>query len=179
LLEFIWRPRRAKRRVAKLLNAEIAQNTQLLALTAAMGRLDPNRLGPGLRVSRLVWDAASDAVTELPEDALREVIALYGSYEEINRDAGSIAAMIDAFETRSGDDLRSARLADQVSVALGVLNEEVSRARDRGRVVSSVLREVVGQAGPDPTIRSDAEYEAKAMRLIALRSRPRNPDLPS
>ena len=179
LLELIWRPRRAKRRVARLLNAEIAQNTQLLALKAAMARIHPSTLGPGFRLSRLVWDAATDAVPELPEDVLREVIALYSSYEEINRDAASIESMIDAGETRAGDDLRSTRIAQQVVIAMGVLNEQVIRASERGRVVSNALRGVVGEVGVDPTIKSDAEYEKKALQLIEQRSVGRSNQLPN
>lgn len=170
LLELIWRPRRIKRRVARLLAAEIAMNTQLVALTAAMMKVQPPKMGPGFRVSMLVWDAARESVTELPDAELREVIALYGSYHEINRDAETIDALMDSAEGLEPNSSRRVLIQRQLIEVTGVLYDSVVRARDRGRGLITALRATSGQRGPDPSVKSDAEYEVIAQKLFEKRT---------
>ena len=167
----MWRPRRAKRRVAALLAVEVAQNTGLLSLQAAMMQLEPQRFGPGFHLSALVWDAAKTSVTELPESELRDVLLLYGTYESINRDAAVIDGLADEIASRDPNDRQQKVLATQAIGALQLLREQVIDGRRRGHALVLRLRKLGGLVGPDPQLGSDEAYLAQARSLVASRTK--------
>ena len=139
LLEVWWKPRRDRTAVARILLAEIQNNTHLLQAQVARRATEPKNVPPDLLMELAGWDAAASLVAELPADELKSVLLLYSRYRHLNmvtayhnvimqqRPESSDKVLTFARRMEQGQALNAARAIYNTSVDVTIATRDESR----------------------------------------------------
>lgn len=144
LLELLWRPRRDRRRVASILTAEIALNTELLLLQAHSRSDAPLAIPSDLRMSMIAWQAAGGIISELPAPKVRQLVHLYNQYDSLNR---HITAYGDALDRYRKAPSGSSEYRDSETMVLricDVFNSGLDETLNNGQSILLPLAKIAG-----------------------------------
>lgn len=142
LLELLWKPRRDRRRAAKLLLAELAVNTELLLLHAHARTTSPGQIPADLRMSTMAWNAVAPMVSELPAKLVRKLVVLYNRYDSLNRQNVLFA---EALRDKRSEDRGTQITAGMMATAtLNAFNTGVDATINQGKELLKELMPVAG-----------------------------------
>lgn len=81
LWEWLLKPRRVRRNVARLLHAEVADNR--LVLSRTISQFPQKSIAQNFHLSTIVLTSVAEHIGELPEDIVRRIIKAYAGFDRL------------------------------------------------------------------------------------------------
>ena len=169
LLELYYKPRRDRRKAARLLATEININAELVLLQSQLRKKTPRIIARDFHLLTNAWQSAAGAVAEFPPGLLKQVQLLYAWFERINENVLLYADAQSELEDLSADSTKTRRLKTYLNTIIDVFNIGLDDAFD---LAKTVLPELLDLAHIPKRSRKEAvnDYEVKVQALLAGRA---------
>lgn len=169
LLELYYKPKRERRKAARLLAAEININAEMILLQSEIRKKTPRKIPRDCRLLTHAWQSASGSVAELPPGLLKRVQLLYARFEQANENVLLYADAVAELDILPAQSAKGDRLKAYINSIIDVFNTGLDESFE---LAKKVLPELIDLAQIPKELRGepDDDYEARVQTLLAGRA---------